>query len=197
VISLENKTIDHLEDLKIDQDNVLLDVDLDYFSTKNPIKKRLNEVINIPIKTIEEISQIYDFGNYKYKSFEEFKNNLKYFINPNYMTGLIFTKEENYLLNLKNLTKMWKNDKSEFTRICKNIFRIRKDMLKDYYDVETFITSMEMMINLPYYISNDSEIDKMMNGLNRFLRLVGFNQFKNPLMTTIARSEYDGCNFLF
>jgi hypothetical protein len=175
VISLENKTIDHLEDLKIDQDNVLLDVDLDYFSTKNPIKKRLNEVINIPIKTIEEISQIYDFGNYKYKSFEEFKNNLKYFINPNYMTGLIFTKEENYLLNLKNLTKMWKNDKSEFTRICKNIFRIRKDMLKDYYDVETFITSMEMMINLPYYISNDSEIDKMMNGLNRFLRLVGFN----------------------
>jgi hypothetical protein len=197
VISLENKTIDHLEDLKIDQDNVLLDVDLDYFSTKNPIKKRLNEIINIPIKTIEEISQIYDFGNYKYKSFEEFKNNLKYFINPNYMTGLIFTKEENYLLNLKNLTKMWKNDKSEFTRICKNIFRIRKDMLKDYYDVETFITSMEMMINLPYYISNDSEIDKMMNGLNRFLRLVGFNQFKNPLMTTIARSEYDGCNFLF
>ncbi len=65
-MTLDQKEIDHLHDLNIQSENLILDIDLDYFSSKNPIPKFLfREFKNkITMNQIKEFSKLYNFENF-------------------------------------------------------------------------------------------------------------------------------------
>lgn len=162
-----------------ENENYVLDVDLDFFSTSNPFKK-IYEKANL----YEKLRKLYAFEPPKTKN-----------------TAEIIEKTAQRAQQLNALEKLFKclqNKKDLEEHNCdaellSGVKNIREEMLKHYDETEI---DWDLVHDggctcddgeLPHHVSNEEELDTMFNSFKIFLNLLPHP----PTIITISRSTVD------
>ncbi len=114
------------------------------------------------------------------------------------MSTLIFSDKEKFRQRMLNISEKWKHGEENFLKLAMDLREfIRENVKSSYKLAEELTTNMFRIVYLPSYEAKESEIDKMMYDIERFLKIIGFSEYHIPLITTIARSEFDECKKFF
>lgn len=159
-----------------DSKSIILDIDLDYFSTLDPFKNMFldetayNTYQNVYLTPIPDLSENFDD---KYKVF--------------YQEKLIkMNKIHNYLKNNNNENKEIFIENAELVKSLDELQKIIKKLDLDLDIIHSYGECIDK-IGLPDHKSSDSEIQTMIEEFSRFIEaLPGL-----PGVVTIARSSLD------